>query len=148
MENTENFKQCADAYLNGKKAALYALLDQLHDSDDHEGIIRVVESIPKELRDVEIIGKYGRALNNADRMEEALTVLLSVKEACATDAIWNFRVAYAYFYLDREREAALYFQKAIELGDTNPDAQYLLEECRRITELKRKANRKLKGMFH
>lgn len=148
MKKTEKFKQCTKAYLNGEKTEFYALLDQLHDSDDHDGIILLVESIPEELRDVEIIGKYGRALNNADRMEEALKVLLSVKDTCATDAIWNFRVGYAYFYLDREREAEPYFRKAVELGDTNPDAQYLLKECRRINGLRRDANKKLKGVFH
>ncbi|GHU13546.1 hypothetical protein FACS1894161_3620 [Spirochaetia bacterium] len=54
-------------------------------------------------------GLYTRALNNLERYEDALEHLLSLEDQGNEDGVWNFRVGYSLYYLNREA-AAEYFQ--------------------------------------
>ncbi|MDR2904771.1 MAG: suppressor of fused domain protein [Helicobacteraceae bacterium] len=94
-------------------------LYRLHDSESHNEIINILEALPK--MSYEQTGLYARALNNADREEEAINALLSVKDEGENDAAWRYRYAYALYYTDRTEEALAEFKRAKELGDQNAD---------------------------
>jgi tetratricopeptide (TPR) repeat protein len=114
------------------------LIDRLkawHESDEHQSIIDELDRLPRTEWDYEISELYARALNNAERYEEALNLLMSIEEEGKEDGLWYFRVGYSLYYLDREEEAAEYFQKAIDYGDDGDDThemlRYSLEEADR-----------------
>jgi tetratricopeptide (TPR) repeat protein len=102
-------------------------LKKWHEKDEHQKIIDAIEKIPHNDRDYELSSLYARALNNMERYEEALGILLALEETGREDGFWYFRVGYSLYYLDREEEAAEYFQKAIDRGDNGEDTRYLLE---------------------
>jgi tetratricopeptide (TPR) repeat protein len=106
---------------------LLAELRELHEKDEHEKILDFIEKITKEERDYDIASYYARALNNLDRYEEALQILLNLESEGKNDGFWHFRVGYSLYYLEREAEAAEYFKKAIELGDNCKDTYVLLK---------------------
>jgi predicted Zn-dependent protease len=63
-------------------------------------IINAILEIPQEQRDYELVGILARAYNNNNEYAKAIDQLLSVKKQGENDASWNFRLAYAYFYLN------------------------------------------------
>jgi tetratricopeptide (TPR) repeat protein len=101
-------------------------LKKWHEDDDHRKIIDAIEQVPLEERDFEIVGLYARALNNADRYQEALEQLMSVREQGEEDGVWNFRVGYSLYFLRRKKEASEYFQRAIDFGDDCDDTRTML----------------------
>ncbi|MDR0353792.1 MAG: tetratricopeptide repeat protein [Opitutaceae bacterium] len=112
--------------------ALYQQLDQWHETGRHEEIVKAIEALPETGKDYDIINKHARALNNLSRYDEALTLLLSVRERGANDPHWHFRVGYSLYYMDgREAEAARHFERAIELGDDFPDTFQMLQWARK-----------------
>ena len=109
---------------------LVAKILELHEEDKHEEIISLLDEIPRDDWDFNLTNLYARALNNTERYEEALDMLLDIKSKGREDGTWNFRVGYALYYLGREAEAAEYFQKAIDCGDDGEDTRRLLEASR------------------
>ncbi|MDR0567613.1 MAG: DUF4272 domain-containing protein [Spirochaetaceae bacterium] len=107
-----------------------------HKNDSHKRIIDSIEKLPRSEWDFEISGLYARALNNLDRYEEALDQLFMFQKEGREDGVWNFRVGYSLYYLNREAEAAEYFQKAIDFGDDGEDTREMLQ--RSIFEADRK----------
>ncbi|MCL1916358.1 MAG: suppressor of fused domain protein [Desulfovibrionaceae bacterium] len=103
---------------------LPAKLQLWHDQGKHEKIISALDRLPREAWDARLGGLCARALNNLGRYQEALDLLL--QHRAETEAVWHFRVGYALYYLEREAEAAEYLQKAIDLGDDDPDTLELL----------------------
>ncbi|MNK31452.1 hypothetical protein D3C87_498880 [compost metagenome] len=93
-------------------------LNTWHQKDKHTEIIRAIEALPQSELTYELKNLLGRAYNNESEYEKALTILLSENGTGTDDALWNFRVGYAYYY-NREPEKALpYFQKSAALGDS------------------------------
>jgi tetratricopeptide (TPR) repeat protein len=108
-----------------------------HEAEDHEKILRAVESLPRENWDYQLSCLYARALNNLERYSEALDLLLGLEEEGREDGFWHYRVGYSLYFLNREEEAVEQFQKAIEFGDDCGDTREFLEASRREAELKR-----------
>lgn len=116
-------------------SALKKQIQKWHESDEHEKIIAAVKALPEEELDYELIGLLGRALNNAERYDEAIAVLLTVEEEGRADSLWNYRMGYAYYYKHdagenrmKDLQSALeYFTCAREKGE--PDADMLCEWC-------------------
>ncbi|MDR1105312.1 MAG: suppressor of fused domain protein, partial [Treponema sp.] len=73
------------------------------------------------------------------RYEEALKLLLDCAEEGKDDGVWNFRVGYSLYYLEREEEAAVYFKKAIDYGDDGEDTQAMLRYSLEEAEQKKRA---------
>ena len=115
-----------------EREALIARLMAWHEDDEHEKIIDALKGM--EDRDYEIHSLYARALNNCERYEEALDILLGLEAEGCGDKLWNFRVGYALYYLNREAEAAEYFKKAIDYGDDSDDARKLFKASIREAE--------------
>jgi hypothetical protein len=101
-------------------------LQRWHDSEDHQKIIDAVEQLSLKERTFEITGMYARALNNAERYQEALDQLMAVEEHGRENGAWNFRVGYSLYYLKHKPEAAEYFRRAINYGDDCDDTREML----------------------
>ncbi|GMO49751.1 MAG: hypothetical protein Pg6C_12700 [Treponemataceae bacterium] len=102
-------------------------LNKWHEGDEHQKIIDAVEQVPLGERNFEITGIYARALNNAERYQDALDQLMAVAEDGKEDGVWNFRVGYSLYYLKHKPEAAEYFQRAIDYGDDCDDTKEMLK---------------------
>ncbi|WP_052446761.1 suppressor of fused domain protein [Candidatus Soleaferrea massiliensis] len=113
---------------------LRSRLDSWHEQDQYESIVKTIREIPEEERDYEMTGHLARALNNLSEYEEAAALLLSVQEAGKDDPLWHFRLGYAYYYLDREEEAAREFERTLELDASDEDAREMLDWCREELE--------------
>ena len=116
-----------------------------HEESKHQKIIDALEAIPAEERTPEIDMELARAYNNlADPSEpegrkllhRALELMKSHEEELGVTNSWNFRMGYAYYYLDQEGRALRYFEKALELhpGDdpklnTRQDIEELIDWC-------------------
>jgi hypothetical protein len=115
-----------------------AQLVSWHDEDKHGCIIKAIEKLNRKEWDYEIASLYARALNNAEKYEDALGTLLDLEEEGKDDGVWHFRVGFALYYLNREAEAAEYFQQAIDLGDDEEDTRLMLQASLYEAEKRRK----------
>ena len=96
------------------------LIDQLNDlyeNDQHETIIYTLKGLPASELDYELTGHLARAHNNLDEYDEAIALLTPLAEQAKDDAIWHFRLAYAFYYGDKENLALPLFERSFELGD-------------------------------
>ena len=114
-------------------------LQRWHEDDEYQKIIDTIEAIPRDQWDYDLVGHLARAYNNVAGigdtapLERAAVLLLSVAAQGENDPNWHFRLGYAYYYLDRDEEALVEFQKALELDPTDDDARYFVEEIGRRT---------------
>jgi tetratricopeptide (TPR) repeat protein len=102
-------------------------INQWHNDDKHQAIADALEQIPRTEWDYDISCCYARALNNLERYQEALDILMDLKEEGKEDGLWYFRAGYALYYLCREAAAAEYFRKAIDYGDDGEDTRKFLK---------------------
>lgn len=117
------------------KTDLERELDMLHKRDKHEKIIEIINSLPEEELNYDILGKLARAYNNNGECEKGLEVLMKMKDEGENTALWNFRVGYSYYYSNPSdisekfknlEEAKKYFERCLELNPEEPDADTLL----------------------
>ena len=108
-----------------------------NENSEYQKIIDALEAVPAEQRTAEMDSELARAYNNLaqpqDRelFEKAIGLLEPHEEYFAGDHCWNFRMGYAWFYLDREDRALGYFEKALEARPGDEDTLQLIEACRR-----------------
>ena len=116
-----------------------------HEESKQHKIIDALEAIPTEERTPEMDMELARAYNNlADSSEpegrkqlhRALELMQCHEEELGDTYSWNFRMGYAYYYLDQEGRALRYFEKALEQhpGDdpklnTRQDIEDLIDWC-------------------
>lgn len=104
-------------------------IDEWHEADQHQEIIDALEKISAAELDFEAVGLLARAYNNVGDYTKAIELLESIKEAGEDNALWNFRMGYAEYSLDRNREALGYFNKAAELDPKDEDTRYFIRQC-------------------
>ncbi|WP_243017066.1 DUF2185 domain-containing protein [Clostridium sp. AM18-55] len=118
-----------------------------HEEDKHQKIVDALEAISAEERTPEMDMELARAYNNlADSSEpegrkllhQTLELMQSHEEELGDTYSWNFRMGYAYYYLDQEGRALRHFEKALELhpGDdpklnTRQDMEELIDSCKK-----------------
>ena len=82
-----------------------------NENDEYQKIIDALEAIPAKERTPEMDSELARACNNLadptkpggrDLLRKAISLLKPHEEYFAGDHCWNFRMGYAYFYLDQE----------------------------------------------
>ena len=128
-------------------------LEQWNEEDKYQEIIDAIEALPEGELNFTLISALARAYNNLamdlmppeDRplYQRALDLLLPLEdrleEAVKQDPdaahTWNFRVAYAYFYLDQESLALPYFEKALEGRPGDEDTLEFIDRCQRSLAL-------------
>ena len=107
-----------------------------NDNDEYQKIIDAIEAVPAEERTPELDSELARAYNNAadvgDRelFEKAIALLKPHEAYFAGDHKWNFRIGYAYYYLDQEGPALHYFEQALAARPGDRDTQGLIDDCR------------------
>jgi len=110
---------------------------------EYQKIVDALETIPAEERTPEMDSELARAYNNlaapSDRelFKKAIALLQPHEEYFAGDHCWNFRMGYAYYYLDQEGRALRYFEKALEARPGDEDTQELIESCKKGISLPR-----------
>jgi len=122
------------------------LLEKLrswYEDEQHDKIVEAIELLPELERDYEVVGHYGRALNNLGRYHEALQQLLSIEQQGRQDATWNWRIGYSYFYMHRWEEALSAFEQFDHLEPGDEDVDAYIEACRDIIERQAKAIREI-----
>ena len=117
---------------------LIKLLNILHKEERHQEIIDKIESLPNEEKTTEVIGILARAYNNIDNYKKAIELLKSIEKTEENTYIWNYRIAYSYYYLDNYLKVKKYFSKAIEINPNEADPHLFL--CWTYQELSDKEN--------
>lgn len=105
-------------------------------NNEQQRIIDAIEALPEEDRTPRLISLLARAYNNlaeagdAPLFRKAIALLESVADELRDDYAWNFRMAYAYYYLDQEGPALRYFENALELKPEDEDTREFIDDCR------------------
>lgn len=108
-----------------------------HENDEYQKIIDTLEAIPAEERTPEMDSELARAYNNLaepgerESLKKAIALLKPHAEYFKDDHCWNFRMGYAYYYLDQEGRALRYFEKALEACPDDEDTKKLIDWCQR-----------------
>ena len=106
-----------------------------HENGEYQRIVDAIEALPEKKRTPELDSELGRAYNNLAGREErdlykkALSVLQPHEEYFSKDHNWNFRMAFAYYYLDQEGPALHYFQQALKARPGDEDTQRFIDDC-------------------
>ena len=112
-----------------------------HEHDEYQKIIDALEEIPAQARTPEMDSELARAYNNVaqpgekELFQKAIALLKPHEDYFEHDHYWNFRMAYAYYYLDQEGLALCYFQKALQARPGDRDALEFIENCRKCLAL-------------
>ena len=111
-----------------------------NENDEYQKIIDALEAIPAKERTPEMDSELARACNNLadpskpggrDLLRKAISLLKPHEEYFAGDHCWNFRMGYAYFYLDQEGRALRYFEKALEARPGDEDTEEFIDWCKK-----------------
>lgn len=112
-------------------------LKQWHQEEEHQNIIDCLEERSKtQGLDYTLTCLLARAYNNLaqngdeERLGRAIELLLSVEEQGRDDPLWNYRLGYAYFYLDQEEKALPCFERAAQLDPEDEDAPIFIQQCK------------------
>lgn len=116
-----------------------------YEKNEHQKIIDALEKIPEEKRTPDMDMELARAYNNEAKesdpegrrmLKRAVKLLQAHEEQLGETYSWNFRIGYAYYYLDQEGRALRHFEKALEMhpGDdpkfnTKQDIEYFIDAC-------------------
>lgn len=115
-----------------------------HEAGQFPKIIEALEALGEDGRTPELASELARAYNNeADpntsegrlMLHRAIELLEPHEEALGATYLWNFRLGYAYYYLDQEERALSRFRRAHEAKPEDKDAKEFMEDClKRVTD--------------
>lgn len=114
-----------------------------NENSEFQKIINILEAVPAGKRTPELDSELARAYNNLaqpwDRglFEKAIALLEPHEEYFRGDHCWNFRMGYAWYYLDQEGPALRYFEQALEARPGDEDTQEYIDDCRHRLSLPR-----------
>ena len=103
--------------------------EKLHKQNKFGEIIQLLEP-QAQANDAELVGQLARAYNNKGRYQEALELLLSVRCQSEDDALWHFRLGYAYDHLAQPEKALQAFEKVLEINPRDWEARIYIRKCR------------------
>ena len=103
------------------KKELLEKIGKLHEAEKYQEIIDLIEGLPKEQLDTDLIGELGRAYNNIENYEKGLEILKTIESEVGDTVLWNWRVGYSYFFLEDYVNAKKHFLKAYELDPDDED---------------------------
>ena len=114
-----------------------------NENDEYQKIIDALEAISAGERTPEMDSELARAYNNLaqpgerELFEKAIALLKPHEEYFQGDHCWNFRMGYAWYYLDQEGPALRYFEQALAARPGDEDTQEYIDDCRRRLALPR-----------
>ena len=108
-------------------------LKKLAKKNNFGEIVPLIEKIPEDERDAEIITLYIRALNNTSQYDRAIKVLMQHQEEGANDPYWHYRLGYAYYGLGQHEEAKELLLRGKELAKNDAKVLSYIDEL--LTEL-------------
>lgn len=121
-----------ESFMASKEGKFDKLLKQIEQWDvdgEEQKIVDAILEIAEEERTPELVGLLARAYINLDEYSTALEYLFSIEEECREDAVWFFRLGYAYYYLNKIDEAQKAFERSQELNPGDEDTEEFLERC-------------------
>ena len=118
------------------KETLLEEIERLHDLEKYQEIIDLIEALPAERLNTELIGQLARAYNNVENYEKGLELLKSIEFEEGNSFQWNWRVGFSYFFLEDYINAEKCFLKAYELDpDDNGTCDFLIAIYRNLAKL-------------
>lgn len=123
-------------YEPGEKALLEKV-EALNELSEYQRIIDLLEALPPEKRTWRLSGELARAYNNLaepgddELFERLIEILGASRSAAGSTFLWNYRMGYALYFLDRDGEALRFFERALEKKPGDEDAIARLEAARR-----------------
>ena len=96
------------------KEKLLEKIESLNEIEKYQEIIDLIEALPAEQLNTELIGELGRAYNNIEEYEKGLEILKSIENEVGDTALWNWRIGYSYFFLEDYTKAEKHFLKVCE----------------------------------
>jgi len=119
-------------------------MDKLEKKCDYSGMIELIQSLPDEDLNDDIISSLGRAYNNDQQFDEAYETLMSVRESQKEKANWHYRLGYALYYLRRFDESLECFENALKIFVVNEDCEEWIDMCKmEIEKLKMRKEKRL-----
>ena len=112
-----------------------------HENEEYQKIIAELEALPAAERTPELDSELARAYNNAasvdDRayFEKAIGLLAPHADYFKGDHLWNFRMGYSYYYLDREDCALPHFEAALAALPGDADTKSMIAYCHKDLSL-------------
>ena len=103
------------------KQEILEKIEKLHDLEKYQEIIDLIEALPAEQLNTDLIGQLARAYNNVENYEKGLELLKTIEFEEGDSFLWNWRAGYSYFFLEDYTNAEKCFLKAYEL-DPSDDA--------------------------
>lgn len=106
-----------------------------HEENKFDLIIESLESINEEDRTPELDMELARAYNNYadqydyDSLNEAVRLLKKNEDYFYDDFLYHYRLGYAYYYLNKEADAAKEFEKAYSLNKEDESTKEFLTAC-------------------
>ena len=98
------------------KKEILEKIERLNELLKYQEIIDLIEALPTEQLDTELIGELGRAYNNVGNYQKGLEILKSIENEEGNTTLWNWRVGYSYFFLKDFISAKKCLLKAYELN--------------------------------
>lgn len=112
-------------------------MEALNELSEYQRIIDLLEALPPEKRTWRLSGELARAYNNLaepgddELFERSIEILGASRSAAGSTFLWNYRMGYALYFLDRDGEALRFFERALEKKPGDEDAIARLEAARR-----------------
>ena len=121
------------------KEELLEKIEILHELEKYQEIIDLIESLPAEQLNTDLIGQLGRAYNNVENYAKGLEILKTIEFEEGHSLLWNWRTGYSYFFLADFVNAEKCFLKAYELDpDDNDTCDFLTAIYTNLAKLENK----------
>ncbi|HIU10671.1 MAG TPA: suppressor of fused domain protein [Candidatus Avidehalobacter gallistercoris] len=114
-----------------------------HENDEFQKIVDALEALPAGERTPEMDSELARAYNNLaepgnrEMLQKAIGLLKPHEAYFEGDHCWNYRMGYAYYYLDQDLPALRYFEQALAARPGDEDTQTFIDDCLRRLALPR-----------
>lgn len=125
-----DFLEHLSATKDGKYDKLLQKIEQWNADDKEQEIVDAILDIPEEERTAELTGLLARAYNNQEKYKEAIETLLTIKEESQEDALWFYRMGYAYYHMNKLEDALEAFERSLELNPDDEDVQEFVDWCK------------------
>jgi len=128
------------------RSELIAQINDLHEENEHQKIIALIERQPPESIDYELTGLLARAYINyaqpymdsfRDHISHAVDLLRGIEAEGMADPVWYYRIGCALYWLDEEESALTYLEQCIAMDPGNEHAPELIDQCKRALDRRR-----------